>query len=71
MGTVDRRAAARDDLIAHQVYLIGQAGEAVADRLLTDAKTSFNDLAERPMIDAPSERSNPAPLGVRGGVPTT
>jgi toxin ParE1/3/4 len=65
MGTVYRRAAARADLIAHYVYLASQAGETVADRFLTNAETSFNDLAERPMIGSPLERSNPALLGMR------
>ena len=65
MGTVLRRPATRGDLIAHYVYLAGQAGEAVADRFLSNAETSFNDLAERPMIGAPLELSNPALLGVR------
>ncbi|GEM_PF-6447306 len=38
MGTVYRRAAARRDLIAHFVYLSGNAGDAVAERFLIQAE---------------------------------
>ncbi len=50
MATVYRRAAARRDLIAHFVYLAQNAGEAVAGRFLSNAESSFNDLAAQPMM---------------------
>ena len=47
--TVCRRAAARRDLIEHFVYLAENAGLDVAERFLTRAAASFNDLAAQLM----------------------
>ena len=59
MGTVYRRPAARRDLIAHFIYLAENADEAVAERFLTQAESSFNDLADQPMIGSPLELKHP------------
>ena len=53
MATVYRRPAARRDLIAHYVYLAENAADATADRFLSNAEASFNDLANQPKIGAP------------------
>jgi toxin ParE1/3/4 len=48
MPRVFKRAAARRDLVQHYVYLAENAGEAVADRFLACAETSFFELSETP-----------------------
>ena len=53
MPTVHQRAAARRDLVEHFVYLAEEAGLDIAERFLTNAEASFNDLARQPMIGAP------------------
>ena len=53
MATVYRRPAAHRDLIAHYIYLAENAGDATADRFLSNAEASFNDLAKQPKIGAP------------------
>jgi toxin ParE1/3/4 len=46
MRRVYRRAAARQDLIEHYVYLTGHADEDTAERFLVQAEQTFIDLAE-------------------------
>lgn len=53
MPTVTQREAARRDLVEHFVYLAENAGLDVAERFLTNAEASFNDLAQQPRIGAP------------------
>lgn len=53
MGRVYRRPAARRDLIAHYRYLAENAGEAIADRFLSQTEASFDDLLKQPKIGAP------------------
>lgn len=53
MPKVHRRAAARRDLVEHFVYLAENAGLATAERFLSNAYTSFEELASQPMIGAP------------------
>lgn len=65
MGTVYRRAAARRDLIGHTAHLIENAGEAVADRFLSHAEASFNDLAGQPLMGAKLTTRHPALAGIR------
>lgn len=50
MGTIYRRSAARRDLITHFVYLSENAGEAVAERFLTQTETSLSELSDHPLI---------------------
>jgi toxin ParE1/3/4 len=52
MPRVFKRAAARRDLVQHYVYLAENAGEAVADRFLGCAETSFVELSEHPQMGA-------------------
>lgn len=44
MPTVSQREAARRDLVEHFVYLADEGGMDVAERFLTNAEASFNDL---------------------------
>lgn len=60
-----KRAAARQDLIDHYVYLAGVAGDAVADRFLVRAEQSFADLAAQPELGAPLVLRNPQIVGLR------
>ena len=60
MPTVTLRESAKLDLIEHFVYLAEHAGEDVADRFLTNAEASFNDLAMQPQIGARLKLKNPA-----------
>ena len=53
MARVYQRAAARRDLIGHFVHLAENAGLDTAERFLQNTQTSFDDLAEQPMIGAP------------------
>ena len=53
MPMVYQRATARRDLVEQFVYLAEQAGLDAAERFLTNAEASFNDLARQPMIGAP------------------
>lgn len=46
MRRVYRRAAARQDLVEHYVYLAEQADEETAERFLARAEQTFIDLAE-------------------------
>ena len=45
MSKVYQRAAARRDLVDHFVYLAENADLGTAERFLTNAEASFNDLA--------------------------
>ena len=60
-----KRAAARQDLIDHYVYLAGVAGDAVADRFLVRAEQSFADLAGQPEMGAPLVSRSPQIVGLR------
>jgi toxin ParE1/3/4 len=64
MPRVIQRAAARNDLLNHFVYLAEKAGLDTADRFLASAELTFNDLAERPMLGTAliSQRSEIAGL---------
>jgi toxin ParE1/3/4 len=53
MPKVYQRTAARLDLLEHFAFLADQAGLDVADRFLAHAESSFNDLADQPMMGAP------------------
>ncbi|MBK1705098.1 type II toxin-antitoxin system RelE/ParE family toxin [Halochromatium glycolicum] len=60
MARVYQRATARRDLIQHVVHLAETAGDETADRFLTNARSTFADLAEQPQIGAYLNLSNPA-----------
>jgi len=59
MPKVYQSAAARRDLVEHFVYLAENAGLDIAERFLTNAATSFNELAGQPMIGAPLTLRHP------------
>ncbi len=65
MSTVYQRAAARRDLVEQFVYLAEQAGLDTAERFLTNAEASFNDLTRQPMIGAPLILRHPNLAGIR------
>ena len=65
MPTVYQRAAARRDLVEQFVYLAEQAGLDTAERFLTNAEASFNDVARQPMIGAPLTLRHPNLAGIR------
>src|SRR2546422_5372870 len=50
MPRILERSSAQRDLLEHFVYLGEKAGEAVARRFLTSAKTTFQELAEMPRM---------------------
>ena len=65
MPRVYQRAAARRDLVEHFVYMAENAGPEIAGRFLTNAATSFNELAGQPMIGAPLTLRHPELAGMR------
>lgn len=65
MLSVHIRAQARQDLAGHYVYLAEHGGEAVAERFLTCAGTSFRDLAERPAMATLLQTRAPGLSGMR------
>jgi toxin ParE1/3/4 len=67
MGRVYRRATARRDLIEHFVHLAETAGQDAAERFLDNARSSFEALAEQPMIGAPIPVRSSALTGMRNG----
>jgi toxin ParE1/3/4 len=50
MAQVRKRASAKHDLIGHFVYLAEDANIETAERFLSCAEDSFNDLASHPEI---------------------
>jgi toxin ParE1/3/4 len=52
MPRVFKRVAARRDLVQHYLYLAENAGDAVADRFLACAETTFAELSEQPETGA-------------------
>lgn len=65
MPTVTQREAVRRDLVEHFVYLAENAGLDLAERFLTNAEASFNDLAQQPRIGAPLTLKHPDLANVR------
>ena len=65
MPTVTQREAARRDLVEHFVYLAEEAGLDVAERFLTNAEASFNDLAQQPNMGPPLMLKHPDLANVR------
>lgn len=65
MPTVTQREAARRDLVEHFVYLAENAGLDVAERFLTNAEASFNDLAQQLRIGVPLTLKHPDLANVR------
>ncbi len=65
MPKVYRRAVAKRDLVEHFIYLAENAHLEIAERFLTNAEASFNDLADQPMIGAPLGLRHPELVGLR------
>jgi toxin ParE1/3/4 len=65
MPRVYQRAAARNDLIDHYVYLAVEAGEGTADRFLQQAESSFTLLASQPKMGALLTLRTPDLAGMR------
>ncbi len=65
MPVVYQRAAARRDLVQQFVHLAEQAGLDIAERFLTKAEISFNDLARQPMIGVPLTLRHSNLAGIR------
>lgn len=65
MGTVFRRPAALRDLVEHTAYLDQNAGRDIAERFLRQAESTFEELAEQPMMGAPLPLRHPALAGLR------
>ena len=65
MPTVSQREAARRDIVEHFVYLAEEAGLDAAERFLTNAEASFNDLAQQPQMGAPLTLKRPDLANVR------
>lgn len=65
MPRVHQRATARRDLIEHFVHLAEAAGMDTADRFLSNARASFEDLAEQPLIGTPVRLHGPVLADMR------
>lgn len=65
MPQVTQRAAARNDLIEHFVYLAENAGPDIAERFLANAQASFNVLAEQPLLGGALTLRAPELSGLR------
>ena len=65
MPKVHQRASARRDLVEHFVYLEENASLDTAERFLSNAEASFNDLAAQPMIGASLILRHPDLAGMR------
>lgn len=62
---ITKRAAARRDLVEHYVYLAENASESVAERFLSSAEASFQELLRQPLIGAPLPLTHPMLAGMR------
>lgn len=62
---VRQREAARRDLVEHFVYLAENASLDTAERFLSNAEASFNDLARQPAMGAPLKLKHPDLAGMR------
>lgn len=60
MSKIYQRAAARRDLVEHFVYLAENANLETAERFFAQTESSFNALAEQPLIGAPLTLHDPA-----------
>lgn len=65
MPKIHQRAAARRDLVEHFICLAENASLEIAERFLSNAEASFNDLAAQPMMGAPLSLRHPELAGMR------
>jgi toxin ParE1/3/4 len=52
--------AARRDLVDHFIYLAENADLQTAERFLSNAEKSFNELAQQPSVGSPLKLHHPA-----------
>jgi toxin ParE1/3/4 len=64
-AAIHQREAARRDLVDHFVYLAENADLPTAERFLSNAESSFDDLARQPLVGAPLKLLHPALSGLR------
>jgi toxin ParE1/3/4 len=62
---IHQREAARRDLVDHLFYLAENAGLPTAERFLSNAESSFSDLAQQPLVGSPLKLQHPALSGLR------
>jgi toxin ParE1/3/4 len=65
MPTIHQHAAAARDLVDHFVYLAENASLDTAERSLTRAEASFDELALQPLMGAPLALERPELAGLR------
>ena len=65
MLAISKREAAKRDLVEHFVYLVENAGIEVAEKFLSKAEESFNDLARQPLMGAPLTLKHPDLANIR------
>jgi toxin ParE1/3/4 len=65
MAQVQKRTAAKRDLVRHYVYLAEPADMEVAERFLGQVDKSFQDLARFPEMGSPAVSSRPELIGLR------
>ena len=65
MPVVRRREAARRDLVEHFVYLAENASLDTAERFLSLAEATFEDLARQPGVGAPLNLKQPDLANIR------
>ena len=65
MPAISIRPAARRDLVAHYVYLAENASMEIAERFFENARITFAELAEQPLIGAPLTLSRKELDGLR------
>jgi toxin ParE1/3/4 len=65
MPNVKQREAARRDLVEHFVYLAENASMDTAERFLSQAEASFNELARHPAMGSPLDLKHPGLAGMR------
>ena len=65
MPAISKREAAKRDLVEHFVYLAENASIDVAERFLSKAEESFNDLAHQPLMGAPLTLKHPDLANIR------
>ena len=65
MSAIGKREAANRDLVEHFVYLAENASIDAAERFLSKAEESFNDLVRQPMMGAPLTLKHPDLANIR------
>lgn len=64
-SAVYKRQSAERDLVEHYVYLAEHAGIEIAERFLSNADESFDELSRHPEMGAPLSLRSPKLAGLR------